>query len=76
YRGTTPEPERREVAVIWRDTQGWEAADLERDREFVEREELTAEADEVFVNGDSFVPEARPLEPVFKQRMLAEPVSG
>lgn len=76
YRGATPEPGRREVAAIWRDTQGWEAAYLERDREFVERQGLAAEADEVFVNGDSFIPEARPLEPVFKQRMLAEPASG
>ena len=76
YRGATPEPERREVAAIWRDTRGWEAADLERDREFVEREGLAAEADEVFVNGDSFIPQARPLEPVFKRRMLAESASG
>jgi adenine-specific DNA-methyltransferase len=76
YRGATPEPERREVAAIWRDTQGWEAEDLDRDREFVQQEGLAAETDEVFVNGDSFIPEARPLEPVFKQRMLAEPASG
>ncbi|CAN5717777.1 hypothetical protein BH20ACT11_BH20ACT11_09570 [soil metagenome] len=76
YRGATPEPERREVATIWRDTQGWEAEDLDRDREFVQQEGLAAETDEVFVNGDSFIPEARPLEPVFKQRMLAEPASG
>jgi adenine-specific DNA-methyltransferase len=76
YRGATPEPERREIAAIWRDTQGWEAEDLDRDREFVQQEGLAAETDEVFVNGDSFIPEARPLEPVFKQRMLAEPASG
>lgn len=28
-------------------------------------------AGEVFVNGDSFIPEARALEPVFKARMFA-----
>lgn len=28
-------------------------------------------ADEVFVNGDSFIPGARALEPLFKARMFA-----
>ena len=28
-------------------------------------------ADEVFVNGDSFIPNAKALEPVFKARMFA-----
>jgi adenine-specific DNA-methyltransferase len=74
YRGATPE--RGEVAVIWRDTEGWTEADYERDEQFVREERLTDGADEVFVNGDSFIPEARPLEAVFKQRMLAEPVRG
>ncbi len=37
---------------------------------------MTESADEVFVNGDSFVPETRPLEGVFKARMLAEPAVG
>jgi hypothetical protein len=32
---------------------------------------LTDGADEVFVNGDSFIPKARALEPVFKNRMFA-----
>jgi len=27
---------------------------------------------EVFVNGDSFIPNARALDPVFKARMFAE----
>lgn len=72
YKGETPE--RGEVAVIWRDTEGWEQADYERDEQFVREQDLTAGADEVFVNGDSFIAEARPLEAVFKQRMLAEPV--
>jgi uncharacterized DUF497 family protein len=29
-------------------------------------------ADEVFVNGDSFIPNAKALEPVFKARMFVE----
>ena len=33
---------------------------------------VTDGADEVFVNGDSFIPEAKALEPVFKARMFAE----
>jgi hypothetical protein len=34
---------------------------------------LAEGADEVFVNGDSFIPEARPLEGAFKRLMLAGP---
>ncbi len=74
YRGSTPE--RGEVAIIWRDTENWDETDFERDRDFVHENGLTEGADEVFVNGDSFIPKARPLEGIFKQRMLAEPVSG
>jgi adenine-specific DNA-methyltransferase len=46
-------------------------ADLERDKKFVAEQKLTEGADEVFVNGDSFIPNARALEPVFKARMFA-----
>jgi len=74
YRGSTPE--RGEVAVIWRDTGGWTEKDFERDREFVRENNLAEGADEVFVNGDSFVPGARSLEGVFKRLMLAGPAVG
>jgi adenine-specific DNA-methyltransferase len=37
----------------------------------VAEQRLTDGADEVFVNGDSFIPEARALEPMFKARMFA-----
>ena len=74
YKGATPE--RGEVTAIWRDTEGWTEADYERDERFVREQSLTVGADEVFVNGDSFIAEARPLEMVFKQRMLAEPAVG
>jgi adenine-specific DNA-methyltransferase len=66
---------RRSAAVIWRDTEGWEKADLERDKAFVAEQKLTEGADEAFVNGDSFIQEAKALEPVFKARMFA-PVEG
>jgi len=68
YRGQTREG--RAVAVIWRETGGWDKADLERDKRFVAEQKLTEGADEVFVNGDSFIPNARALEPLFKARMF------
>jgi hypothetical protein len=62
----------RQVVVIWRETEGWEKSDLERDKKFVADQKLTEGVDEVFVNGDSFIPNARALEPMFKARMFAE----
>ncbi len=56
--------------VIWRETAKWEKPDYERDKQFVEQQKLTEGADEVFVNGDSFIPKARALESVFKSRMF------
>ena len=53
-------------------TDGWQKTDLERDKKFVAAQKLIEGADEVFVNGDSFIPDARPQEPVFKARMFAE----
>jgi len=67
YRGRL---DHREVAVIWRETEGWEKKDFERDKAFVLAEKLTDGADEVFVNGDSFIPGAKSLDPVFKRRMF------
>ncbi len=61
----------RTVAVIWRETAGWTQDDYERDRDFVTAQKMTDGADEVFVNGDSFIPRARALEEVFKARMFA-----
>ena len=68
YRGTV---DHQRVAVIWRETEGWQKEDYERDKQFVARQKLTEGADEVFVNGDSFIPNARALEPAFKARMFA-----
>ncbi len=65
----------RVVVVLWRATAGWNEAAYERDRRFVAEQGLTAGADEVFVNGDSLLPGARALEPVFKARLFA-PVEG
>ncbi|MBN1547544.1 MAG: site-specific DNA-methyltransferase [Syntrophaceae bacterium] len=68
YRGQI---DHRQVAVIWRDTEDWQKKDLERDKNFVANQKLTEGADEVFVNGDSFIPNAKALEPVFKARMFS-----
>ncbi len=69
YRGRI---DHREITVIWRETEGWTKADLEQDKKFVASQKLTEGADEVFVNGDSFIPGAKSLEPVFKARMFTE----
>lgn len=67
YRGTV---ENKRVVVIWRETEGWGKEDYERDKKFVTEQKLTEGADKVFVNGDSFIPGARSLDPVFKSRMF------
>ena len=68
YRGRM---DSRQIVVILRETEGWQKADLERDKKFVAERKLTDGVDEVFVNGDSFIPNARALEPLFKARMFA-----
>jgi len=36
----------------------------------VAEQKLTKGVDEVFINGDSFIPKAKSLDPVFKRRMF------
>ncbi|MDO9230648.1 MAG: site-specific DNA-methyltransferase [Syntrophales bacterium] len=69
YRGATREG--RKVAVIWRETEGWKEKDYKRDKEFVAAQKLTEGVDEVYVNGDSYIPGAQALEKLFKERMFA-----
>ena len=71
YQGETRENPSQVVAVIWRDTAGWSKADFERDKQFVAENELAEGADVIYANGDSFIPNARVLEPLFKSRMFA-----
>jgi len=59
------------VAVIWRDTKGWTAKDYKDDAAFVAKHNLAADVDEIYVNGDSRIPGARSLDPIFKERMFA-----
>ncbi len=74
YRGSTRE--REDVAVIWRDTEGWGREDYEIDRAFVEQHAMAEGAQDLFVNGDSLIPGARPLEATFKRLMLPEAASS
>jgi len=64
--------EGRGTVVIWRTTRGWKQADWEVEREWVAKEKLTATAEDVWVNSDSFIDGARSLDPVFKKRMFNE----
>ena len=69
YTGRTRD--RREAVVIWRNTEGWTLEDRERDRDFVAAHDMTAGADDIWMNGDTMVKDARPLDTLFKQRMFA-----
>ena len=71
FRGETRDAPGREVAVIWRETEGWTEDDFARDRDFVAQNILSGGADTVYVNGDSAIPGAKPIEPMFKERMFA-----
>jgi len=70
HRGTTCDG--RRVVVIWRETQDWKQADCERDAAFVAEHKLAEGADEVFVNGDSYIPGARSLDGLFKARLFGQ----
>lgn len=62
----------REVVCIWRTTAGWTKADFTADRTFIEKEKLTTDADEIFLNSDSTVKGAKSIDPIFKRRMFNE----
>ena len=72
YRGKTRDAPGREVAVIWRETEGWARSDFDRDRRFVAEQGLIDSVAVVYVNGDSCIPGAIAVEPMFKARMFAE----
>ena len=71
YRGETRDRPGHKVAVVWRESEGWNETNFERDRDFVAQNNLSGNADSVYVNGDSAIPGAKPIEPVFKDRMFA-----
>ena len=69
YRGTVRQ---KTVAIIWRETKSWEEQDWERDYRFIQEQELTEGAAEIYVNTNSIVPEAKSLDPLFKKLMFSE----
>lgn len=69
YRGKSGD---NETVVIWRTTRGWGQIEFEADRAFIAKQKITDGAQDVFVNTDSFVPNARSLDPLFKRRMFNE----
>ena len=71
YRGDTRERPGHNVAVIWRETDGWSAEDFLRDRQFVSEQQMTEDGDTVYVNSDSCIADAKAIEPMFKARMFA-----
>ena len=71
YRGETREAPERSVAVVWRETEGWTHEEFARDRKFVNERKLADGADTLYVNGNSVIPGAKPIEPLFKARMFA-----
>ena len=71
YRGEAREAPGKRVAVIWRETEGWTEDDFAKDRDFLAKHDLPGGADTVYVNGDSAIHDAKPIEPMFKTRMFA-----
>ena len=71
YIGETSDAPSRMVAVIWRKTDGWQEEDFESDKAFVEKRDLAGGADTIYVNGDSLIPNAKPVEKIFRDRMFA-----
>ena len=69
YKGTVGE---KPVVIIWRETAEWEQEDYERDYKFIYEHKLIEGAAEVYVNKDSNIPEAKSLDPLFKQLMFSQ----
>ena len=71
YRGETRDAPGRQVTVIWRETEDWSDDDFASDHDFVRGKILGSDVNTVYVNGDSCIPGAKPIEPIFKARMFA-----
>ena len=71
YRGETRDDPGRETVVIWRDTSGWSERDFRADSVVVMDSGMADGADTVYVNGDSLILGAKPVEPLFSDRLFA-----
>lgn len=69
YRCVFGKRKEENVAIIWRNTTN---IDLKRDKEFIENTILAeTKPDRIFINGDTLVEKAEPIEPEFKRLMGA-----
>jgi len=69
YRVVFGKKENDKIVVIWRNTKD---LDLERDKRFVEEAILVGnKPNTIYINGDSYLENAQPIEPAFKRLMGA-----
>lgn len=69
YRVVFGRKEDKKITVIWRNT---ESIDFRKDKKFVENTILNnGKYERIYVNGDSFISNALPIEPEFKRLMGA-----
>jgi predicted nucleotidyltransferase len=61
----------RSIAVIRRESEGWQGKAFERDKDFEATPKLTEGADQEVANGDAVITNARALESIFKVPMCA-----
>ena len=71
YRGEPSDRPGHRIAVVWRESQGWDRDDYDRDRQFIEENGISRKVDILYVNGGSCIPGAISIEPIFKERMFA-----
>lgn len=57
------------VLTVWRDA---DDLDLEEERDWFTEQYATGEFDRIYINSESFVPDAEPVEVTFKERMEAD----
>lgn len=59
------------TAVLWRDIRDWAQDDFAAERDWIAAQTPFADAAVIYVNGDSAIPGAQSLDPVFHARMFA-----
>ena len=58
----------KDIVIIWRDKS--DNFNPEQDKEFIEKEILTEEFDEILTNGNSLVQDAKSIDEIFKANMF------
>lgn len=59
------------TAVLWRDIAGWTTDDFAAERDWLAAQSPFEDASVIYVNGDSALPGAQSLDPIFHARMFA-----